>query len=88
MLSSCTGSSALCWKDRAREAVTIGRVGAVAALALATLSGGITAQEATGRVEGWVLAPDAQPALRRLRPAARACRVAATWRPTSGVTSG
>ena len=62
MLSSCTGSSALCWKDRAREAVTIGRVGAVAALALATLSGGITAQEATGRVEGWVLAPDSQPA--------------------------
>lgn len=40
----------------------IGRVGAVAALALATVSGGTTAQEATGRVEGWVLAPDSQPA--------------------------
>ena len=40
----------------------IGRVGAVAALALATVSGGITAQEATGRVDGWVLAPDSQPA--------------------------
>ena len=40
----------------------IGRVGVVAALALATVSGGITAQEATGRVEGLVLAPDSQPA--------------------------
>jgi carboxypeptidase family protein/TonB-dependent receptor-like protein len=40
----------------------IGRVGAFAALALAIVSRGSTAQEATGRVEGWVLAPDSQPA--------------------------
>ena len=33
----------------------IGRAGIIAALVVATVSGGISAQEATGRVEGLVL---------------------------------
>jgi hypothetical protein len=38
------------------------RVGAIAALGVAILTGRIAAQEATGHVEGWVITPEAQPA--------------------------